>query len=115
MISPFKAALGVSYKSFEARLEDAIHVRFGLPPKTPLPIKKLIKSADKACAYFEATQLAGFTEKESLGFFGSPPPGYDLIIDPLPAPVAQQRYLDRYRILAEATGILPAVDAWHTE
>ena len=50
-----RVALGVSYKSFEARLEDAIHVRFGLPPKTPLPIKKLIKSADRACAdYFVA-------------------------------------------------------------
>lgn len=115
MISPFKAALGVSYKAFEARLEDAIHVRFGLPPKTPVPIKKLIKSADKACAFFEATQLAGFNEKEALGFFGAPPPGYDLVIDPLPASVAQQRYLERYRILAEAVGILPAADAWHTE
>lgn len=115
MISPFKAALGVSYKAFETRLEDAIHVRFGLPPKTPAPIKALIKSADKACAYFEATQLAGFSSKESLGFFGSPPAGYDLIIDPLPAPMAQQRYLERYRVLAEAVGILPAADASRAE
>ena len=28
MISPFKAALGVSYKDFEERLENAIHTRF---------------------------------------------------------------------------------------
>ena len=32
MISPFKAALGLDYKTFEARLEAAIHIRFGLPP-----------------------------------------------------------------------------------
>jgi 5'-deoxynucleotidase YfbR-like HD superfamily hydrolase len=115
MISPFKSALGVGYKSFEARLEDAIHVRFGLPPKTPVAIKKLIKSADRACAFFEATQLAGFETEESLKIFGAPPKGYDLIIDPLPAPVAQARYLERYQVLAEAVGILPAADAWHTE
>ncbi len=115
MISPFKAALGVSYKDFEARLEHAIHIRFGLPAKTPLAIKKLIKEADKACAYFEATQLAGFTRKESLGFFGAPPQGYDLTIDPLPAPEAQQRYLERYQVLAEAVGLVPAPDAGRTE
>ena len=115
MISPFKSALGAGYKDFEARLEAAIHVRFQLPPKTPQTIKTLIKKADVACAYFEATQLAGFSKKEGLSLFGSPPPGYDLIIDPLPAPVAQQRYLERYRVLAEAVGLMPAADAWHTE
>lgn len=115
MISPFKVALGVSYKGFEARLEDAIHLRFGLPPRTPAPVKTLIKSADKACAYFEAVQLAGFTVKEARGFFGSPPTGYDLQIEPQSAAVAQLRYLERYRILAEATGVLPTPDAWHTE
>jgi len=115
MISPFKSALGVSYKEFEARLESAIHVRFGLPPKTPQTIKALIKKADKACAFFEATQLAGFDRKESLQIFGAPPAGYDLIIDPQPPALAQQRYLERYQVLAEAVGIIPAADAWHTE
>ena len=115
MISPFKSALGAGYKDFEARLEAAIHVRFQLPPKTPQTIKTLIKKADRACAFYEATQLAGFNRRESLQIFGAPPPGYDLIIDPLPASVAQQRYLDRYRVLAEAVGILPGADAWHTE
>jgi 5'-deoxynucleotidase YfbR-like HD superfamily hydrolase len=115
MISPFKAALGLDYKKFEERLETAIHIRFGIPAKTPLAVKKLIKEADKACAFFEATQLAGFTRAEALGFFGKPPAGYDLTIDPLPAPIAQQRYLERYRVLAEAVGLVPAPDAWHTE
>jgi Predicted hydrolases of HD superfamily len=115
MISPFKAALGVNYKAFEARLETAIHLRFGLPPKTPANIKTLIKKADRACAFFEATQLAGFGTKESLNIFGAPPPDYDLQIEPLPASLAQARYLERYRVLAESVGILPAADAFHTE
>ena len=115
MISPFKSALGMNYKAFEARLESAIHVRFGLPPRNPVAIKTLIKKADRACAFYEATQLAGFERAESLKLFGSPPPGYDLTIEPLPASVAQARYLERYQVLAQAVGILPATDAWHTE
>lgn len=111
MISPFKAALGVNYKDFEARLEGAIHVRFGLPPKNPVEIKTLIKKADRACAFFEATQLAGFNRTESLTLFGTPPRGYELVIDPLPAPEAQQRYLERYRILAGAVGLAPVAAA----
>jgi len=115
MISPFKSALGVNYKAFEERLENAIHLRFGLPPRSPVAIKKLIKKADRACAFFEATQLAGFERAESLKLFGTPPAGYDLIIEPLPAPVAQERYLERYRVLGEAVGIIAGPDAWHTE
>ena len=115
MISPFKAALGLDYKTFEARLESAIHMRFGLPPRTPPDIKKLIKKADRACAFFEATQLAGFDPAESLKLFGAPPKNYVLTIDPLPATQAQTRYLDRFRVLAGATGIGPVPDAWHSE
>src|SRR5215469_6928190 len=55
MISPFKTALGVDYRDFEERLETAIHVRFGLPARVPSEIKALIKDADRACAFFEAT------------------------------------------------------------
>ena len=60
MISPFKAALGIDYKAFEARLEEAIHLRFGLPAKMPAALKKKIKKCDLYCAWFEATQIAGF-------------------------------------------------------
>ena len=101
MISPFKAALGVNYKAFEARLEAAIHLRYGLPPKNPAAIKTLIKQADRACAFFEATQLAGFTKKESLGFFGKPPAGYDLKIEPLSPTGAQALYLERFEALSK--------------
>jgi 5'-deoxynucleotidase YfbR-like HD superfamily hydrolase len=116
MISPFKAALGVSYKDFETRLETAIHIRFGLPVTTPAPIRKLIKQADRACAFFEAVQLAGFSSTEALSFFGPPPPRYHLTIDPLPAGQAQARYVDRFHLLSEAAGFAAAGDvAGHTE
>jgi 5'-deoxynucleotidase YfbR-like HD superfamily hydrolase len=115
MISPFKAALGVSYKDFEERLEHAIHARFGLPAKTPQAIKKLIKQADRACAYFEATQLAGFSHEESLGFFGAPPEGFTLTIDPQPPREAQEHYVRRFHVLSEAAGFEPVAAAFDTE
>jgi hypothetical protein len=115
MISPFKAALGVDYRTFEDRLETAIHVRFGLPAKTPAPIKALIKQADRACAFFEAVQLAGFAHDEALAFFGAPPAGYSLLIEPLPASVAQERYVHRFDVLSEAAGYRSADVAFDTE
>jgi 5'-deoxynucleotidase YfbR-like HD superfamily hydrolase len=115
MISPFKAALGLDYRTFEDRLETAIHVRFGLPARIPAHIKTLIKTADRACAFFEATQIAGFAHDESLQLFGAPPAGYALIIEPMAVSVAEQRYLDRYHLLAEAAGYAPAAQAFDTE
>jgi 5'-deoxynucleotidase YfbR-like HD superfamily hydrolase len=72
MISPFKAALGLDYKAFEARLMEAVHVRFGLPAHLPDRIETQIKRADKASAFFEATVLAGFDDGEAAKFFGRP-------------------------------------------
>jgi 5'-deoxynucleotidase YfbR-like HD superfamily hydrolase len=115
MISPFKAALGYDYRSFEERLERAIHLRFGLPPQTPPDIKKLVKEADRACAYFEAIQLAGFTEAEACGFFGKPPASYALVIDVQSPGEAQARYLQRFHTLSEATGAEPHALAFDTE
>jgi hypothetical protein len=115
MISPFKAALGVNYKDFEERLENAIHVRFGLPAKVPAEIKTLIKRADRACAFFEATQLAGFNHAESLIFFDAPPVGYSLTIEPQPPALAQARYLERFHVLSDAAGYTPGAGAFDTE
>jgi len=72
LISPFKAALALDYKAFEARLLGAIHVRFGLPAVLPEEVTKLIKRADKIAAYYEATVLAGFSIEEAKRFFGQP-------------------------------------------
>ena len=115
MISPFKAALGFDYRLFETRLEQAIHIRFGLPTATPAPIKALIKDADRACAFFEATQLAGFETLEALSLFGQAPRGYALIIEPLPPPEAERRYLQRFQVLSEAAGYAGAPSAFDSE
>jgi uncharacterized protein len=115
MISPFKAALGVSYRDFEDRLETAIHVRFGLPAKLPAAIKALIKAADRACAYFEAIELAGFSKDEALAFFGKPLAGFVPSVEPLSTAIAQERYLHRFEVLSEAAGYTKTAAAFDTE
>jgi uncharacterized protein len=96
MISPFKAILGESYKGVEARLQEAVHLRFGLKAITPAALKKVIKKADNICAWFEAVQLAGFSQAEADGFFGVPPEGIRLKLSPLPAIEAQAAFLKRF-------------------
>ena len=115
MISPFKTALGLDYRTFEDRLEAAVHLRFGLPPKAPAEVKALIKQADRACAFFEANQLAGFAHAEALEFFGAPPAGYRLKIEPWPVADAEARYIRRYNVLSEAAGFRGAPAAFDTE
>ena len=102
MISPFKAALGLDYRAFEDRLERAIHIRFGLPSRTPAEIKRLIKTADRISAYFEAIDLAGFGEAEAKVIFGRPPKGLKLKLEPLPAADAEARFLERFERLSKA-------------
>lgn len=72
MISPFKAAIGIDYKDFEHRLLAAVHIRFGLPPDIAPALEKLIKRADRLSAWFEATQLAGFSETDAAKYFPRP-------------------------------------------
>jgi 5'-deoxynucleotidase YfbR-like HD superfamily hydrolase len=115
MISPFKAALGVDYRIFETRLENAIHTRFGLPAGAPPSVKALIKQADRASAYFEATQLAGFSAEEALALFGAPPARYLLKIEPQSASDAQTHYLRRFEVLLEAAGYQSTDQAFVTE
>lgn len=65
MISPFKHAIGRGYEEIETALLEAIHVRFGLPAQLPVKVAKTIKLADRASAYSEAVDLAGFGEAEA--------------------------------------------------
>ncbi len=99
MISPFKTALGIDYKSFEARLEEAVHIRFGLPAKTPAKLKKKIKQADLYCAWFEATQIAGFDITEAHKYFTPPPEGVGVVLAPLSVKHAEQRFLEVFLTL----------------
>src|ERR1041384_4689459 len=96
MISPFKAVIGDSYKAVETRLLAAIHVRFGLPAVLPQQLQKLIKTSDRAAAFFEATRLAGFQLAEARKFFGRPQPLSNMLerdyLTPWPAQIAEQRY-----------------------
>ncbi|OQW60636.1 MAG: hypothetical protein A4S17_10145 [Proteobacteria bacterium HN_bin10] len=101
MISPFKAALGLDYKAFEAKLEAAIHLRFSLPPHPPPAVKGVIKRADIICAYFEAVQLAGFSEAEAKRFFGAPPRGFSLSLKPQATAQVQEAFLKRFRSLID--------------
>jgi 5'-deoxynucleotidase YfbR-like HD superfamily hydrolase len=100
MISPFKAAIGDSYKSVEARLLAAIHVRFGLPVKRTAETERLLKEADRGAAFLEATRLAGFEMAEARRFFGAPPVLSPAIerdyLSPWPAEIAEKRYLERF-------------------
>jgi uncharacterized protein len=102
LISPFKTAIGLDYKWFETRLSHAIHLRFGLPPDTPPAHADLIKRADHISAYFEATQLAGFSRTEAKSFFGAPKGITQPRLVPLCAADAEAAYLDRFRRLSAA-------------
>jgi hypothetical protein len=101
LISPFKAAIGVNYKDLELKLQAAIHLRFGLPALVPRPLAVLFKKADHLSAFYEATQLAGFEEKEARRLFGAPPAGAKTPrLTPLPTAEAQALFLERFHRLA---------------
>lgn len=105
LISPFKAVMGSHYKCFEESLQRAIHIRFGLPPVLPVSVAQLIKKADKLAAYYEGTQLAGFSAMEARACFGDPAaldaemPGMVEKIEPLETSAAQAAYLERFAAL----------------
>lgn len=109
LISPFKAAMGATYKAIEERLQCAVHIRFGIPPLLPMGIAQLIKRADRLAAYFEASQLAGFSEADARYYFGDPTP-YEAVlpgslhpIEPMATETAQRAYFARFSIFDSVT------------
>lgn len=100
MITPFKAALGSRYRQIEARLQEAVHIRFGLPAELPSAVIYSIKRADRMAAFIEATQIAGFTESEARKLFSKPrgtPADYILI--PVPPEKAAKAFLRKFDLL----------------
>jgi uncharacterized protein len=110
MISPFKAAIGGDYKRIEERLKRAIHIRFGLTAEPPDDLNRLIKIADRASAYLEATTLAGFSIAEARKLFGAPDlPLCDFAayLEPMRPSAVETRFLARFAELdAEAARTL---------
>jgi 5'-deoxynucleotidase YfbR-like HD superfamily hydrolase len=101
LISPFKAAVGIDYKDFEHRLLAAIHLRFGLPAKASAELNALLKQADIASAYYEATQLAGFAVEEAKRIFGVPAKTLRTPkLVPLSPAEAQALFLERFKRLS---------------
>lgn len=98
MISPFKAVIGGAYKVIEQKLQAAVHLRFGLPSALPERLIAEIKRADQIAAYFEATELAGFSTAEATRFFGRPR-GFSsdgLALSPSPAASAERAFTRRF-------------------
>lgn len=72
MIRPLKQITGRSRSDVEARLQTAINRRFGIPADLPSDVAELIKRADRASAYVEAIQLAGYSVEEANRLWGRP-------------------------------------------
>lgn len=110
LISPFKAAIGLDYRTFEQRLQAAVHARFSIPHPLPETISLVIKSADRIAAYFEATLLAGFAVDEAELYFG---PRTELPhqvgsrlsqLSARPPSAMQAEFLSRFRLLSDMRG-----------
>jgi len=106
IISPFKAAMGGNYKDVEARLQAAVHLRFALAAEPAAPLKRQIKKADRQAAFFEATELAGFSRTEARTFFGEPSLAafdldqFEMLIRPWPTQQAHDRFLAAFKTLS---------------
>ncbi len=104
MITPFKSAIGPDYKALEKRLLSAVHLRFGLPAITPRELTRDIKKADRAAAYLEATQLAGFEPKEAKRLFGDAVEGESITLLPMAPDAAKSAFVTRFMELSGASG-----------
>ena len=110
LISPFKAAVGDAYKSVEKRILDAVYERFGLPVPAPW-LARLIKRADRAAAFIEATRLAGFEHAEAVRLFGPveiEAPTFDHGTASLSSEAAQRLFLGRFGALHSAVSATAA-------
>ena len=106
LITPFKGAIGGVYDDIERRLMQAIRQRFGLA-RLPQAALILVKRADRAAAYHEAVQLAGFPPRDARRFVDRSGRLKGLLADmptlkPVPPGVAERRFLARFAMLQSA-------------
>ena len=98
LITPFKYALNNSYRYVEDNLMKAIYLRFGLPALLPRHIESKIKKIDKALAWFEAIDLAGYKVKEATQIIKRPNlNSKHQIIVALSANDIEKRFLKRFQ------------------
>ena len=101
LISPVKRALGPGVRSLETRLQEAIHLRFGLPPTLPRDLKRLVRKADRAAAHLEAIQVGENVPSEASRLWGRlPAPVVAIELQrPLSPSEAKRAFLSRFRAL----------------
>ncbi len=102
LITPFKAALGDSYKSIEKRVQEAVHLRFGLPARLSAEWSATIKRADRDAAFIEAVELAGFSEQEARRIFQFRRARRPGKLTPWPPEEARRRFLERFKAVSPA-------------
>ena len=103
LITPFKYALNNSYRYVEDNLMKAIFLRFGLPAILPRHIETKIRRIDKALAWFEAVDLAGYKEKEASQIIKKPNLNFERkIIVALSAKDVEKKFLKKFhKIISE--------------
>ena len=100
LITPFKYALNNSYRYVEDNLMKAIFLRFGLPAILPKHIKTKIRRIDKALAWFEAIDLAGYKEKEASQIIKKPNLNFERkIIVALSAKDVEKKFLKKFHTI----------------
>ena len=99
LITPFKYALNNSYRLVENNLMQAINLRFGLPAIIPKSVELSIKKADKAAAWFESVQIAGYTEIEALQILKKPKIKLITKIKPVSPKISIKDFLKRFNEL----------------
>lgn len=106
LITPLKAVVGDVFKEVEARLTEAVHIRFGLPPRLDPDVKAQIKKADIIAGATEAVQLAGFSPTEVRSVLGMKyKPLNDVRLVPLPSKEAEVRFLETFETLSRAVAL----------
>jgi len=100
LITPLKAAVGDVFREIENRLQEAVHLAFGLPARLPRGIKAQIKEADLIAGATEAVQLAGFTAEEAKSLLRiKAAPLADVVLVPWPCAKAEAAFRKRFDLL----------------
>lgn len=99
LITPFKRVIGDAYKEVEKHVQEAVHLRFGLPAALPGDWVKAIKRADRSAAFLEAVEVAGFSDVEARRIFRFRESICKGTLSAWPAERARLEFLSRFETL----------------